>query len=107
MDLELSDPYAPSDCDNNSDRSTRVSNLIHRIETNYLRRKEELEVDALNNKTVCGKVVSSNLANIPGISKHLSTMKTVRMRNASAEVPDAYGHGTLRKGELYLKYTGK
>ena len=108
--MELTEPLVENEYINtdinstNYNRSEIVSNLLQRIEYNYNKRKQELEIDTENNKNVCGKVVTSNLANIPGISKHLYQMKNIRIKNASIEIPDAYGHGTLRKGELYMKY---
>jgi hypothetical protein len=86
------------------DRSEIVNGLLQRIESNMKRRQERLDADKKQNQVVAGRTVSKDLANIKGFQKHVSHMKNVRMQKAQEEVPDTWGHGTLRKGELYLKY---
>ena len=81
-----------------------VANLLLRIESNLNRRHLSLENDLECNRSVCGRTVSSNLANVRGFQKHLSHMNSIHVQKASEEVPDAFGHGVVRKGELYLKY---
>ena len=85
-------------------RSEAISSLLSRIEENMERRRRNLDSDKEAHQSVGGRTVSSNLANVKGFQKHLSHMKTVRLQKANEEVPDAWGHGTVRKGELHLKY---
>lgn len=68
------------------------------------RRQQHLDDDKAKNQVVGGRNVSKDLANIKGFQKHVSHMKNVRLQKSQEEVPDAWGHGSLRKGELYLKY---
>lgn len=67
-------------------------------------RQQRLDADEEKNQVVAGRTVSKDLASIRGFQKHVNHMKTVRMKNAQEEVADTWSHGTLRKGELYLKY---
>ena len=88
----------------NSHRSTAVYDLLSRIEQNMERRQKNLANDKASNKSVSGRTVSNHLANVKGMQKHLSHMRAVRVYKSAEEVPDTWGHGTLRKGEMYMKY---
>ena len=83
---------------------SEVESLLFRIESNLNRRHQTLENDLESNRSVCGRTVTSNLAKVRGFQKHLSHMNSIHVQKASEEVPDAFGHGVVRKGELYLKY---
>jgi hypothetical protein len=53
------------------------------------------------------RVISPEMAKIPGIESHLKHIHAAKQLSATAEVQDAWSHGTLRRGELQQKYSGE
>lgn len=82
-----------------------IQNLIARIERNVERRRRDLENHNFERRIVVDRVVSSELAEVPGMDKWLQRNRVIKDSYATQVVNDEYSHGTLRRIDLHNKYT--
>lgn len=82
-----------------------VKSLIARIERNIARRAQALEHHNFERRIVVDRVVSSELADVPGMDKWLQRNRMIKDNYAQQEVHDEYSHGTIRRIDIHQKYT--
>lgn len=81
--------------------------IINHIEYLYIRinnRKRILDEDNKSHCIIENRILSSSMANIPGIDKHLRHTQLAKENNCINEIKDAYSHGSFSRGEIQYRY---
>ncbi len=82
-----------------------ILKLEARIRRNMARRKAALESDGYENKILVDRVISSELAGVPGMDKWLQRTRTIKEVQSQQQVMDEWSHGSLRRTDLHQKYS--
>lgn len=82
-----------------------IQRLIMRIEKNMERRRQNLENQIFERRIVVDRVLSFELAEVPGMDKWLQRNRTIKEIYANQVVHDEYSHGTLRRIDLHRRYS--
>lgn len=81
-----------------------IINHINYLKIRINNRKQILYEDESKYIIIENRILSSNMANIPGINKHLRHTQLAKENNSINEIKDIYSHGSYSKGELQFKY---
>lgn len=83
--------------------SEATISLVNWSNENILRRKKELEADLQAVVRVEHKTISSSLANVPGINRHLKLSRLSRLQYEQQTTVDPHGHGIVTRAELHRR----
>jgi hypothetical protein len=82
-----------------------ITSLIARIERNIARRAQSLENHIFERRIVVDRVVTAELADVPGMDKWLHRNRVIKEVYASQIVTDEFSHGSVRRIDVHNKYT--
>lgn len=82
-----------------------VLTFIERIEANMERRRQALASDDASHQIVVDRVVSTQLADIPGMNKWLERTRAIKEGYAQQEVQDANSHGIVKRIDVHKRYS--
>ena len=81
-----------------------IQNHINSIKLKIENRKRILLEDDRNHCIVENRILSSSMANIPGIQQHLHHVQLAKESSGINEIKDPWSHNSYSKSEIQLKY---
>lgn len=81
--------------------------IVHQIEYIHQRienRRQVLLEDERTHQIVENRVLSSNMAKIPGMEQHLRHAQLAKENSSSNEIKDMWSHASFSRGEVQQKY---